>query len=165
MATQQRIRVADEVWVATALLHRQNPERDDFTVGEIAERAAEESSGVARPLRPGFVVHVSQHCVAGKTPNPGRYRMLIETERGRRRLFRPSDPYHPERRGGKTMPRTEEIPFEYRDLIDWYHADFVGAATIPIPPDPILSLLDIGKSLRATEAADTLVRRLRESGR
>ena len=164
MATQ-RIRVADEVWVATALLHQQNPEREDFTVAEITERAAEESSGSLRPLRPGFVVHVSQHCVASKAPNPGRYRMLIETERGRRRLFRPGDPYHPERRGGKDVPRTEEIPFEYRDLIGWYHAEYVGAATIPIPPDPILSLLDIGKSLRATEAADTLVRRLREAGR
>lgn len=164
MATQ-RIRVADEVWVATALLHQKNPEREDFTVAEIAERAAAESSGRSRPLRPGFVVHVSQHCVASKAPNPGRYRMLIETERGRRRLFRPGDPYHPERRGGKDIPRTEEIPSEYRDLIGWYHAEYVGAATIPIPPDPILSLLDIGKSLRATEAADTLIRRLREAGR
>ena len=159
------IRVADEVWVATALLHQQHPEREDFTVSEITHRAAEESSGGSGPLRPGFVVHVSQHCVASKAPNPGRYRMLIETERGRRRLFRPSDPYHPDRRGGKTVPRDEEIPWAYRALIGWYHSEYVGPATIPIPVDPILSLLEVGKSLRATEAADTLVRRLRESSR
>ena len=161
---KERIRVADEVWVATALLHKQHPDRDDFTVAEISRRAAAEANG-AGPLRPGFVVHASQHCVASKAPNPGRYRMLIETERGRRRLFRPGDPYHPDRRGAKTVPRTEELPWGYRGLVEWYNSDYVGAATIPIPVDPILSLLDIGKSLRSTEAADTLVRRLRESGR
>ncbi len=53
----------------------------------------------------------------------------------------------------------------YRGLVDWYNSDYVGTATIPIPVDPILSLRDIGKSLRSTEAADTLVRRLREAGR
>ena len=91
--------------------------------------------------------------------------MLIETERGRRRLFRPRDPYHPDRRGAKALPREEEIPQVYRDLIDWYHSEYVGAATIPISIDPILSLLELGKSLRSTEAADTLVRRLREGSR
>ena len=91
---KERIRVADEVWVATALLHKQHPDRDDFTVSEIGRRAAAEANG-AGPLRPGFVVHASQHCVASKAPNPGRYRMLIETERGRRRLFRPGDPTTP----------------------------------------------------------------------
>lgn len=33
-----RIRVGDEVWIATALLHRENPDREDFEVQEIVER-------------------------------------------------------------------------------------------------------------------------------
>ena len=77
------IRVADEVWIATALLHRQHPERDDFTVGEIIRRAeAEKVTGAGR-LRPGVQVHAYLHCVANKAPNPGRYRMLVETAKGR----------------------------------------------------------------------------------
>ena len=36
------IRVADEVWIAAALLHRRYPGREDFTVGEIVRRAADE---------------------------------------------------------------------------------------------------------------------------
>ena len=32
-----RTKVADEVWIVTALLHRENPKREDFTVEEIME--------------------------------------------------------------------------------------------------------------------------------
>ena len=35
MAFMAQIKVADEVWVATALLHRENPSRSDFTPREI----------------------------------------------------------------------------------------------------------------------------------
>ena len=76
------IRVADEVWIATALLHRQHPERDDFTVGEIIRRAEAEKVAGAGRLRPGVQVHAYLHCVANKAPNPGRYRMLVETAKG-----------------------------------------------------------------------------------
>ena len=38
----QKIKVAAEVWIATALLHRENPKREDFTVAEIVERARRE---------------------------------------------------------------------------------------------------------------------------
>ena len=103
------IRVADEVWIATALLHRQHPEQGDFTVGEIVRRAdAERVTGAGR-LRPGVQVHAYLHCVANKAPNPGRYRMLVETTKGRRRLFRPGDPCHPLRASGKDVPDAREI--------------------------------------------------------
>jgi len=29
------LKVADEVWIAAALLHRENPRRDNFSVSEI----------------------------------------------------------------------------------------------------------------------------------
>jgi hypothetical protein len=81
------IKVADEVWIATALLHRKYPDCEDFTIDEIVERAKEEAIGGKH--RPGVYVHVLQHCVANRPPNPGRYCMLLETCKGRLRLWRP----------------------------------------------------------------------------
>ena len=39
---RHELKVADEVWLATALLHREHPDRADFTVAEIVERARQE---------------------------------------------------------------------------------------------------------------------------
>ena len=155
------VRVADEVWIATALLHRQHPRRDDFTVGEIVQRAeAEMVTGVGR-LRPGVQVHAYLHCVANKAPNPGRYRMLVETTKGRRRLFRPGDPCHPLRASGKDVPDAREIPPAYGALLDWYRRNYVGADG-GSDADPILSLRGMGKAIWAQEDADAYVNRLRE---
>ena len=159
------IRVADEVWIATALLHRQYPEVSDFAVVEIVRRAEAERITCVEPLRPGVRVHAYLHCVANKPPNSSRYRMLFETSKGRRRLFRPDDPCDP-RRSGKDVPRDEEIPPEYRELIDWYRNNYVrkyfrDAACLAIT-DPILALRGLGKEIWADEDADSYVRRLRE---
>ena len=99
-ATRTSLKVADEVWIATALLHRDHPEAQDFAVEEIVQRAEREA--LHRPLRRGVYVHVIQHCVANRPPNPGRYRMLLETSPGRRRLFRKGDSYHPDREGERS---------------------------------------------------------------
>ena len=76
-----QVRVADEVWIATALLHRQFPGERDFSVGEIVQRAEIERVTGAASLRRGVQVHAYLHCVANKPPNPGRYRMLVETSK------------------------------------------------------------------------------------
>ena len=47
----QKTKVADEVWIILALLHRENPKREDFTVTEIVERARQEK--ISGELRPG----------------------------------------------------------------------------------------------------------------
>ncbi len=99
--------MADEVWIGTALLHREHPDRADFSIAEIVDRVAEE--GLHKPLRPGVQIHETQHCVANKRPNPGTYRMLYETH-----------PY----RGGKIVPERREIPEGYRYLLDWYHGEY-----------------------------------------
>ena len=77
-----KVKVADVAWIATALLHRENPGREDFEVQEIVRRAEREAE--LEPLRPGVGQHVSYHAVAGKKPNPGRHCLLTETARGRR---------------------------------------------------------------------------------
>ena len=118
------IKVADEIWLATSLLHRENPARPDFSVIEIVERAMKE--GLAGGYRPGLQIHASTHCVATKPPNPARHRMLSETVRGRRRLFKPGDKFHRDRKTGKTHPSAEDLPAKYRYLIDWYEHDYVN---------------------------------------
>src|SRR5262249_42419024 len=86
----------------------------------------------------GLPVHASKHCVANKSPNPGSYRMLLETSRGRRRLFKPGDPFHPSRAKGKIRPEKDELPAEHRSLIDWYDQVFCNEqppTSLP-PNDP-----------------------------
>lgn len=157
LVKQERCLVADEVWIATALLHRKHPDRRDFAVGEIVRQAAVERITGA-PLRRGVQVHAYLHCVANRPPDAGRYRMLFETSKGRRRLFRPGDPCHPRRGGGKDAPREEQMPPAYRHLLAWYRREYAGADRTV---DPILTLRGAGRDLWADETADDYVSRLR----
>ena len=160
VAARAIIKVADEVWIATALLHREQPQRDDFSIEEIVNRAARE--GISGVNRPGVYVHVVQHCVANRPPNPGRYRMLFETNPGRRRLFRKGDTYHADREGAKITPNPQDIPSEYQGLVDWYRDWSAEAADSKLATDPLLALAGSGKQLWSAEHADEYVRRLRE---
>ena len=153
------LKVADEVWLATALLHREHPKSSDFEIAEIKERVARESG---REPRPGVYVHIVQHCVANRPPSPGRYRMLVETVPGRRRLFRTGDSYHPAREGSKTHPAPDNLPEKYRNLLDWYKDWENSAASNRFDSDPILKLVGAGKHLWRDEDADEYVRSLRE---
>jgi len=111
--------IANEVWIAAALLQREG--RADFSVHEVVDRILRE------PLdeyRPGLQVHASSHCVASKAPNSSQHRFLHETERGRRRLFRTGDDYHPNRRKGRTHPSADELPEKYRYLVEWYENEY-----------------------------------------
>jgi hypothetical protein len=152
------ISVADEVWVATALLHREHPERGGFTAREIADRASQEN--ITGRLRPGVYVHAAQHCVANRPPNPGRYRMLY-ADGAARRLYRPGDPYHPDREGSKTVPLRDELPARYASLIDWYNETMAGGHRNASEADPILALRGAGKEIWGDETPDAYVERLR----
>jgi hypothetical protein len=160
VAASAKIKVADEVWIAAALLHREQRQRDDFSIEEIVDRAAKE--GIAGTNRPGVYVHVVQHCVANRPPNPGRYRMLFETGPGRRRLFRKGDSYHTGREGAKVTPNPQDMPSEYEGLLDWYRDWSAEAADSRPASDPLLALAGSGKRLWSAEHADEYVRRLRE---
>jgi len=155
-----KLKVADEVWIVTALLHRERPLQSDFSIEEIMERA--ERASLAGEIRPGLYVHVVQHCVANRRPNPGRYRMLFETRNGRRRLFRKGDPYDSRREGGKATPSAEEIPPAHRDLLGWYERWSAEALEAAPEKDPLLRLAGSGREIWADEHADAYVNRLRE---
>ncbi len=152
------VRLADQVWIATALLHVEEPGREDFLASEIVERAAREFGGV----RPGLPAHAYSHCVANRAPSPTGYRMLFATGPNRRRLYRPSDAADPSRHG-KMAPRREEIPATYHGLLDWYEREWTpSAAALPEEPDPILALYGLGKEIWEGVDPDEYVRELRE---
>jgi len=119
--------IADSVWLATALLHCENSEAADFSVREIIEKAL--SAKLVEGYRPGLPVFTSKHCVANKSPNPLRHRILVETTRGRRRLFKQGDPFHPDRINGKIHPDRADLPAQYQPLIDWYESDYSAPAS------------------------------------
>jgi len=152
------VRVADEVWIATVLLHREHPEAADFTLREIEARLVRE--GLTDARRPGVQPHISVHCVANRQPNGGTYRMLFETAPRRRRLFRPGDPYHPDRERGKMTPDRAEIPAKYHALLDWYSNEW--AAGTRSRTDPLLALAARHRNLWKGVDADRYVRNLRE---
>lgn len=110
------ISCATEVFLAAALLHREQPSKLDFTIQEIMNRAAKEN--VAGEMRAGINVHASQHCVANRPPNPARHRMLFATGKHTRRLLSPGDPIHP-MRTGKIFPEAFEVPEKYLPLLEW----------------------------------------------
>jgi hypothetical protein len=160
MRSTLQLKVADEVWIATAQLHKNHPRAIDFSVDEIVEQAASISS--EEPLRPGVYVHAIQHCVANRAPNPGRYRMLFETGEGRRRLFRKGDPAHPDRADSKVVPERGDLPSEFHELLTWYEDWSQQNAETSTANDPLIRLQGSGQQLWADEPADAYVERLRE---
>ena len=159
VALRSELKVADEVWIATALLHRERPDSADFSIEEIVARVQHEN--LYGSLRPGVYVHVVQHCVANRPPNPGRYRVLYETTEGRRRLFRKGDAEHPDRRDAKSTPARNDLPSGYADLLAWYEDWCALAADRAVENDPLISLVGSGRHLWAEEHADGYVDRLR----
>jgi hypothetical protein len=157
---EREVKVADEVWIATALLHRECPTRTDFAVEEIVERARKEK--LSEALRPGVYIHAQMHCVANRPPNPVRYRMLFETRPGHRRLYCASDPFDPKRDGSKMIPVAADIPEQYRPLLQWHRewCRFQSRASSRFAA--LLELEGTGKNLWGSESADDYINRLRE---
>ena len=154
-------KAADEVFIATALLHRENPDREDFTISEIVERAAKEN--LVGELRPGVRVHASLHCVANRAPNPGRYRMLYATGNRTRRLLHASDQVHPQRTG-KIWPEPGDVPPRYVELIDWAKQRYgKGSPRRERWLEGIFQMRGMGKELWHGEDPDEYVRKLREN--
>jgi len=167
---------AVEVFIATALLHTEQPGRPEFTIQEIVNRAAGEN--INGQLRSGVQVHASQHCVANKAPNPAKHKMIFATGKHTRRLLLPGDEIH-SGRTGKIFPEPGEVPEKYLPLLEWAKARYEngrpgsrGASTkapesgsVEAPRRHLQALLDMrlaGAHLADGEDPDDYVRRLRE---
>lgn len=160
LLVERELKVADEVWIATALLHQEHPSRADFAVEEIVERARKEK--LSDTLRPGVYIHAQMHCVANRPPNPGRYRMLFETRPGHRRLCCASDPFDSRRDGSKTVPAAVDIPERYRPLLEWHREWCKDRSQGSSRFAALLALEGSGKDLWGDEHADEYINRLRE---
>jgi hypothetical protein len=165
------VRIADRIWVAAALLHKEHPSRVAFSKAEILERLKTE--GLAAGVERGTLnAHLDQHLAANLPPSAGKYRMLFETSDGNLRLFRPGDYTHPARlqlrKPSKLFPRLQEIPQRYHYLIDWY-TNWSRKTPSPQVPnyddDPLIRLIGSGKHIWADEHADEYVENLRREDR
>ena len=65
------ILVADEAWLALALLLHEQEDRESFSAKEILDRAKAERA--TPELRPGLQAHIYLHNVANVEPNSARY--------------------------------------------------------------------------------------------
>jgi len=157
--------IADSVWLATALLHRENAHAPDFSVQQIIEKVS--AAKLFDSYRPGLPVFASKHCVANKAPNPLRHRILVETTRGRRRLFRAGDPFHPDRKNGNIRPDKADLPPEYRPLVDWYETEYTkqgpqGLEEITAPPHSALGETQPGVAFVSSTGAVIIPDNLRK---
>jgi len=174
--SQTDVSCAVEVFIAAALLHKEQPGRPEFTIQEIVNRAAREN--INGELRSGVQVHASQHCVANKAPNPAKHMMIFATGKHTRRLLLPDDEVHPGRTG-KIFPEPGEVPEKYLSLLEWARARYGNArsdgggcsagapklGSAGVPRRHLQELLDLrlaGAHLADGEDPDDYVRRLRE---
>jgi hypothetical protein len=156
---EKSIRVADEAWLALALLQYEHPDRDSFSAKEILDRVKAEQ--VNPELRPGIQVHIYSHNVANAEPNSAKYRMFYKLGDDTYRLFRPTDAAHPARKG-KMIPERKELPQKYHYLLDWYEREYCRKQrAINKEDDPILQMWGVGKEIWADTNADDYVRSLR----
>lgn len=165
--TASHLLLTDRIWIALALLHRDHPDRDEFSKDEI-RRKLDESGLAAGTNRQSVNAHLKQHMVANATPSSTKgYRMLFEPRRGYLRLFRPGDQVDPQRRRSlkfKQAPDYDNLPPEYRPLLDWYETWSKERETLSAPnyeDDPLIRLIGSGKHIWADEHADEYVENLR----
>jgi hypothetical protein len=151
------LKVADAVWVATAMLHREHSKVEGFTVAEIVAKVKEE--GLTEKEDISIYLHANQHCVANRAPNQAKLRMLFETQNGLRRLFCPSDPFHAER-DGRVIPKASDLPGHLLPLLRWYEEWCAKRRSRASTDDPLLALAGSGKGLWALDAVE-YVNRLR----
>jgi hypothetical protein len=165
--TEIDLLLADRIWLAVAMLHREFPDRQDFSKDEIRRRLVE--SGLADGTKPTSVhAHLKQHLVANVPPSSTRkYRMLFETRAGYLRLFRRGDfvdfQRQPHQRP-KYAPERDEIPLQYHPFLDWYETwseEHQVAAKPSWEDDPLIRLIGSGKHIWADEHADEYVENLR----
>jgi hypothetical protein len=159
--SEKSVRVADEAWLALALLQYEHPDRESFSAREILDRVKVEQ--VHPELRPGVQVHIYLHNVANAEPNSAKYRMSYKLADDTYRLYRPTDPAHPARKG-KLIPERDELPQKYHYLLDWYEREYSRKQTpTSEEDDPILQMWGVGKEIWADTNADDYVRDLRSN--
>lgn len=113
------ISTANVVWIATALLHKENPHRKAFRVEEIFKKVKSLELLNVAPMT--IKMHISSHCVADRKGSPSTHRKLTRVEPGWYKLYIKEEPYHEDRKNGNIVPGKELIPDQFEELIDWFN--------------------------------------------
>lgn len=157
--TSTEIKVATEVWIATATLHRELPQRSSFSAAEIFNEIGRLK--LSGSVRAGVRPHISLHCVANLAPNPARYRMLYRLPDKTLRLYRTGDPAHLDRTG-KVAPDSHDLPPEYAGLLEWYEKEYAHAKPEASTDRWIDRIRGLGKDAWADTTADEWVAEMRK---
>ena len=110
------------VWLATALLHKENPQIDAFQAKEIFHKVKE--LDLLSVSDSTINTHISSHCVASGKESPDRHRKLTRVRSGWYRLFKEGDPFHETRATGQIVPLAGMLPLRFSDVIDWYNKEY-----------------------------------------
>jgi hypothetical protein len=156
--TETHLLVADEVWCALAIMHKNHPQRISFSAKEILHQVKAEHAHT--DIRAGIQAHIYLHNVANLEPNSARYRMFYKLEDDTYRLYRPGDPAHPLRKG-KMVPKRAELPARYHDLLDWYEREYSRGAIQQEQKDLIEQMWGAGRHIWVGVNADDYVNDLR----
>ena len=116
------LRVADEAWIATALLTENTLRRRILVFPKFASGPTLSFMKTPRTLVP----HRESLC-GFETTYACSVSHATRNGPGKRRLYRTGDPCHPKRKG-KIHPDKEQLPDKYRKLVDWYAEDYSHAA-------------------------------------
>jgi hypothetical protein len=156
------VKVADELFLTVALLHREIPDRKSFTIPEILNRAKREGLGGEREDQRSLKQHAYEHAAANIVPGQGKYKMVFREEDNTIRLLRRSDHIHPQRTG-KQWPMLQDIPERYHELVSWAKRRYESDESEP-PRwlDGLFRLRGLGKEIWTGVDPDEYVRSLRE---
>jgi len=135
---KKSISTSTAVWLATALLHQENHQKDAFSAKEIFQKVKQ--LNLLSVSDSTINMHITSHCVASTKASPDKHRKLTRVQSGWYRLFREGDSFHETRSNGHTAPLAEMIPLEFKNVVDWYHQQYnvtnvSKSITEPIPSD------------------------------
>jgi len=116
------VSTANAVWLATAILHRENHQKDAFSAKEIFSKVKQ--LNLLSVSDSTINMHITSHCVADGKASPDRHRKLTRVQSGWYRLYKEGDSFHETRSKGQSAPLAEMIPLEFRDVVEWYNVQY-----------------------------------------
>ena len=126
------VKVADAIWVSTAMLHASEGIHESFSRGRICDQVVKE---IDSSKNAGSIMHnISVHCLANRPAKSksDNHCKLYRESRGRYRLYRSGeDDRDPSRRGCHVEPDRERLPPEHRKWIEWYHRVYCAKKAPP----------------------------------
>ena len=160
--SKSHVKVADELFLVVALLHREQPQRNSFSIPEILARATVEGLSGGRSDQKSLKQHAYEHAAANIPPGQGKYRLVFRETDNSIRLLKQADHVDP-RRNGKRWPLLDDIPERYHNLVQWAKKRY--ESDLEKPPrwlDGLFKLKGLGKEVWEGVDPDKYVRELRE---